>query len=95
LALSISLWAGLLFAIGGIIKNLVESVIFLFATHPYDVGDRVVIDNQDPVYVKEFGLITTTFTRFAFSFFNEQLGWIRNLLAKLQAGFMQYSKCAA
>jgi small-conductance mechanosensitive channel len=38
LALSISLWAGLLFAVGGIIKNLVESVIFLFATHPYDVG---------------------------------------------------------
>jgi hypothetical protein len=47
LAVSISVWAGLLFAVGGLMKNLVEryeyvvltpSIIFLFGTHPYDVG---------------------------------------------------------
>jgi small-conductance mechanosensitive channel len=62
LAISISLWAGILFAIGDIVKNLVESVIFLFFTHPYDVGDRVIIGGET-LNVKEFGLMSTTFTK--------------------------------
>ncbi|TPX37039.1 hypothetical protein SmJEL517_g00849 [Synchytrium microbalum] len=56
----ISLWLGILFAIGATIKNLLESVIFLFLTHPYDVGDRVEIDGNTYI-VKEFALSVTVF----------------------------------
>jgi hypothetical protein len=45
--------------------GFILSIIFLFGTHPYDVGDRVIIDGQESVFVKEFGLISTTFTRYA------------------------------
>lgn len=34
LAAAISIWLGLAFAIGGSIKNLVDSIVFLFVTHP-------------------------------------------------------------
>ncbi|KAJ3381820.1 hypothetical protein HDU92_005113 [Lobulomyces angularis] len=61
LTVAISLWAGLLFALGGSIKNLFESMIFLFITHPYDVGDRVEINGEE-YFVKEFWLNTTVFT---------------------------------
>ncbi|TPX37040.1 hypothetical protein SmJEL517_g00848 [Synchytrium microbalum] len=56
----ISLWVGILFAIGTTIKNLLESVVFLFLTHPYDVGDRVEIDGNAFI-VKEFALSVTIF----------------------------------
>ncbi|KAL3894540.1 MAG: hypothetical protein SGCHY_005216, partial [Lobulomycetales sp.] len=55
LALTVTLWAGTLFAIGGVVKNLVESIIFLFFTHPFDVADRVCIDGE-VMNVKSFGL---------------------------------------
>ncbi|KAJ3202134.1 hypothetical protein HK099_001980, partial [Clydaea vesicula] len=58
LTVAISLWAGLLFALGGTIKNLFESMIFLFVTHPYDVGDKVEIEGIQ-YFVKEFWLNTT------------------------------------
>ncbi|KAJ3391079.1 hypothetical protein HDU92_000145 [Lobulomyces angularis] len=60
LTVAVSLWAGLAFALGGTIKNVLESMIFLFLTHPYDVGDRVEIDGEQ-FFVKEFGLNTTVF----------------------------------
>ncbi|KAJ3381816.1 hypothetical protein HDU92_005109 [Lobulomyces angularis] len=60
LTVAISLWAGLLFALGGSIKNLFESMIFLFITHPYDVGDKVEIEGEE-FFVKEFWLNTTVF----------------------------------
>jgi hypothetical protein len=62
LSIAISLWVGTLFAVGGVLKNLVESIIFLFFTHPYDVGDRVIIEGET-LNVKEFGLMSTTFVR--------------------------------
>jgi small-conductance mechanosensitive channel len=43
-------------------KTLFESLIFIFATHPFDVGDLVLIDS-DFLFVKEFGLVSTTFRR--------------------------------
>ena len=61
MAAAISLWLGIVFAIGGTIKNLVESIIFLFITHPYDVGDKVEVNNVN-YFVKKFGLMTTVFT---------------------------------
>lgn len=48
--------------IGNSAKNLFEGVIFLFVTHPYDVGDRVFIDGQNLI-VKELGILTTVFQK--------------------------------
>ena len=39
IAIFIALWAGSLFALSGTVKNLVESIIFLFLTHPYGILD--------------------------------------------------------
>jgi small-conductance mechanosensitive channel len=41
---------------------LVQSIVFLFVTHPYDVGDRVEIDG-DLMLVSEFRLVHTVFER--------------------------------
>lgn len=51
---------GFSFIFGNSAKNIFESMIFIFATHPYDVGDLVCIDDEW-MYVKEFGLLSTTF----------------------------------
>lgn len=51
------------FAIGNTAKTLLESVIFIFVTHPFDIGDRVVID--DVIYtVTKMNLLTTALKRF-------------------------------
>jgi len=54
-----SIWVGTMFAISGTITNLVKSLIFLFITHPFDVGDRIEIDGQ-AYLVKDFGLTNVT-----------------------------------
>lgn len=62
---------GLLAALGGItaiilflstgtLKTAVESVLFVIFTHPFDVGDQVMVGGE-PYSVKELGLWTTTF----------------------------------
>ncbi len=48
------------FIFGNTLKTIFESMIFLFATHPYDAGDLVCIDDVW-MFVKDFGLISTTF----------------------------------
>ncbi|KAL7748728.1 hypothetical protein RI367_005882 [Sorochytrium milnesiophthora] len=50
------------FAFGSTAKSLFESLVFIFGTHPYDVGDRVFIENVSLI-VKEIGILTTTFRR--------------------------------
>ena len=37
---------GFSFVFGNSAKNIFESMIFIFATHPYDVGDLVCIDDS-------------------------------------------------
>lgn len=32
------------FVFGNVCKNVFESVVFLFVIHPFDVGDRLVVD---------------------------------------------------
>lgn len=32
------------FAIGDTAKSLLQSILFIFSTHPFDIGDRVMID---------------------------------------------------
>ena len=44
-----SLLVSFAFAIGPSLLVLVNSVVFLFVQHPFDVGDRVVIDGENVV----------------------------------------------
>ncbi|KAF8315392.1 hypothetical protein DL93DRAFT_2057318 [Clavulina sp. PMI_390] len=53
---------GFSFIFGHSAQLLFESLIFIFSTHPFDVGDLVIIDST-PLFVKEFGLYSTVFTR--------------------------------
>ncbi|KIJ70095.1 hypothetical protein HYDPIDRAFT_172003 [Hydnomerulius pinastri MD-312] len=53
---------GFSFIFGHSAQTLFESLIFIFSTHVFDVGDLVMIDDQYLV-VKEFGLFSTTFRR--------------------------------
>ncbi|KAJ3351028.1 hypothetical protein GGF32_004488 [Allomyces javanicus] len=57
-----SFLVALSFAFGSTVRNMFESVVFVFSTHAFDVGDRVYID-QDNVIVREIGLLSTTFER--------------------------------
>lgn len=53
---------GFSFIFGHSAQTLFESMIFIFFTHVFDVGDLVMIDDQYLI-VKEFGLFSTTFRR--------------------------------
>ncbi|KAL5536761.1 hypothetical protein ACEPAF_584 [Sanghuangporus sanghuang] len=53
---------GFSFIFGNSAQTLFESLIFIFSTHVFDVGDLVMIDDN-PLFVKEFGLFSTTFRR--------------------------------
>jgi len=53
---------GFSFIFGNSAQPLFESLIFIFSTHVFDVGDLVMIDYQ-VLFVKEFGLFSTTFRR--------------------------------
>uniref|UniRef100_A0A1J3E2A6 Mechanosensitive ion channel protein n=1 Tax=Noccaea caerulescens TaxID=107243 RepID=A0A1J3E2A6_NOCCA len=52
----------LAFIIGSTCKNLFESIVFVFVMHPYDVGDRCVVDGV-PMLVEEMNLLTTVFLK--------------------------------
>ncbi|KAF9484506.1 hypothetical protein BDN70DRAFT_797752 [Pholiota conissans] len=53
---------GFSFIFGNSAATLFESLIFIFSTHVFDVGDLVMIDDQ-VLFVKEFGLFSTVFRR--------------------------------
>ncbi|KAF8673852.1 hypothetical protein AX14_005320 [Amanita brunnescens Koide BX004] len=53
---------GFSFIFGNSAAALFGSLIFIFSTHVFDVGDLVMIDEQ-PLFVREFGLFSTTFRR--------------------------------
>lgn len=53
---------GFSFVFGHSAQTLFESLIFIFSTHVFDVGDLVMIDDQ-VLFVREFGLFSTTFRR--------------------------------
>ncbi|KAM5566131.1 hypothetical protein ABKV19_019888 [Rosa sericea] len=50
------------FAFGNTCKNVFESIIFLFVTHPFDVADRVVFDGI-PMIVEEMNIFSTVFLK--------------------------------
>ncbi|XP_058103860.1 mechanosensitive ion channel protein 10-like [Magnolia sinica] len=51
------------FMFGNTCKTIFESIIFVFVVHPFDVGDRCVIDGVQMV-VDEMNILTTIFLRF-------------------------------
>ncbi|CAK5273916.1 unnamed protein product [Mycena citricolor] len=53
---------GFSFIFGNSAATLFNSLIFIFSTHVFDVGDLVMIDDQ-VLAVREFGLFATTFRR--------------------------------
>ncbi|KAI0318281.1 Mechanosensitive ion channel-domain-containing protein [Amylostereum chailletii] len=52
---------GLSWLIGGSLSEVLTSIIFLFIKHPFDVGDRVVVDGKHTYTVKEIRLLSTIF----------------------------------
>ncbi|KAJ4467895.1 Mechanosensitive ion channel-domain-containing protein [Lentinula edodes] len=50
---------GLSWLIGGSLTEVLTSIIFLFIKHPFDVGDRIVVDKVEYT-VKEISLLSTT-----------------------------------
>lgn len=56
------LWAALGFLFQNAVKNIFEALIFVFIEHCFDVGDRVIIDNEY-LTVFKIELFTTVFRR--------------------------------
>ncbi|KAK9120423.1 hypothetical protein Syun_018040 [Stephania yunnanensis] len=44
-------------------KTIFESIVFVFVMHPFDVGDRCVIDDVQMI-VEEMNILTTVFLRY-------------------------------
>ncbi|XP_058781086.1 mechanosensitive ion channel protein 10-like [Vicia villosa] len=57
-------------------KNIFEAIIFVFIMHPFDVGDRCVVDGVELV-VEEMNLLTTVFLKLS----NEKLYYPNSVLA--------------
>ncbi|KAJ3092511.1 hypothetical protein HK102_006499, partial [Quaeritorhiza haematococci] len=57
-----AVWIGVLFAVGGVITEAVQNLIFLFIVHAYDCGDRIEVDGESYI-VKEFRMMTTVLKR--------------------------------
>ncbi|CAA2957238.1 mechanosensitive ion channel 10-like [Olea europaea subsp. europaea] len=51
------------FMFGNTCKTIFEAIIFVFVMHPFDVGDRCVIDGVQMI-VEEMNLLTTVFLKF-------------------------------
>ncbi|KMZ75438.1 Mechanosensitive ion channel family protein [Zostera marina] len=51
------------FMFGNTCKTVFEAIIFVFVMHPYDVGDRCVIDGVQMI-VEEMNILNTVFLRF-------------------------------
>lgn len=63
----ISAFFGTGFAFQSSVKNTLDSIIFLFCIHPYDVGDRVFITlngQEENLVVSEMNVFSTTFIKF-------------------------------
>lgn len=51
------------FVFGNMAKTVFEGIIFVFIMHPFDVGDRCLVDNVQMV-VEEMNILTTVFLRY-------------------------------
>ncbi|KAJ7519618.1 hypothetical protein O6H91_20G046400 [Diphasiastrum complanatum] len=66
----------IVFIFGNTCKTLFEAIIFLFVMHPFDVGDRCVVDGVEMV-VEEMNILSTVFLRYD----NEKIYYPNSLLA--------------
>jgi mechanosensitive ion channel protein 4/5/6/7/8/9/10 len=57
-----SLLVALSFIFGGSAATTFNCIVFIFANHPYDTGDRVNIDGENLI-VDELNLLNTVFVR--------------------------------
>ncbi|KAL5835688.1 hypothetical protein ACOSQ3_015243 [Xanthoceras sorbifolium] len=64
------------FMFGNTAKTVFEAIIFVFVMHPYDVGDRCVIDGVQMI-VEEMNILTTVFLRYD----NEKIFYPNSALA--------------
>ncbi|XVE97921.1 hypothetical protein REPUB_Repub03eG0060600 [Reevesia pubescens] len=64
------------FMFGNTAKVVFEAIIFVFVMHPFDVGDRCVIDGVQMV-VEEMNILTTIFLRYD----NEKIFYPNSVLA--------------
>ncbi|KAK6119681.1 hypothetical protein DH2020_046570 [Rehmannia glutinosa] len=64
------------FMFGNTCKTIFEAIIFVFVMHPFDVGDRCVIDGVQMI-VEEMNILTTVFLRFD----NEKIYYPNSVLA--------------
>ncbi|XP_021715031.1 mechanosensitive ion channel protein 10-like [Chenopodium quinoa] len=64
------------FMFGNSVKTVFEAIIFVFIMHPFDVGDRCVIDGVQMV-VEEMNILTTIFLRYD----NEKITYPNSVLA--------------
>ncbi|KAJ3680467.1 hypothetical protein LUZ60_016745 [Juncus effusus] len=64
------------FIFGNTLKTVFESIVFLFVMHPFDVGDRVEIEEVQYV-VEEMNIMTTIFLRYD----NLKVSYPNNILA--------------
>jgi len=55
-----TLITGFTWVFSGIVTSVFNSIIFIFITHPYDVGDRIAFDDKE-LQVTDISLLTTTF----------------------------------
>ncbi|KAL7159140.1 hypothetical protein ABFS83_01G008500 [Erythranthe nasuta] len=51
------------FVFGNTCKTIFEAIIFVFVMHPFDVGDRCVIDDVQMI-VEEMNILTTVFLKY-------------------------------
>ncbi|KAL3655762.1 hypothetical protein CASFOL_000158 [Castilleja foliolosa] len=64
------------FVFGNTCKTIFEAIIFVFVMHPFDVGDRCVIDGVQMI-VEEMNILTTVFLRYD----NEKIYYPNSVLA--------------
>ncbi|KAK4480149.1 hypothetical protein RD792_013207 [Penstemon davidsonii] len=64
------------FIFGNTCKTIFEAIIFVFVMHPFDVGDRCVIDGVQMI-VEEMNILTTVFLRYD----NEKIYYPNTVLA--------------
>ncbi|KAG8375729.1 hypothetical protein BUALT_Bualt10G0130700 [Buddleja alternifolia] len=64
------------FVFGNTCKTIFEAIIFVFVMHPFDVGDRCVIDGVQMI-VEEMNILTTIFLRYD----NERICYPNSVLA--------------
>ncbi|KEH35881.1 putative mechanosensitive ion channel MscS, LSM domain-containing protein [Medicago truncatula] len=64
------------FMFGNTCKNIFEAIIFVFVMHPFDVGDRCVVDGVE-LLVEEMNILTTVFLKLN----NEKVYYPNSVLA--------------